>query len=425
MPYLRTISATVTFLMVFVLMFGFPAWGQQTTGAQRPVDQRVQQTTTPNVHNGKIAFAGILPEDARTITNNWEIYTVNADGSGFVKITNNRSIDVNPAWSPDGRKIAFMRHTVPENIDNGDGQEDIYVMNPDGTGQEKLTDSIADDTHPTWSPDGSKIAFMSNRANSLDIFIMNADGSNVRRLTNNGRANFNPSWSPDGTKIAFAGTPPEPGGNTGNQDEIYTIDVDGTGEKALTNNNTSDNSPDWSPDGRRIVYQGYSGIYTMNSNGTEQMTILRGSGDPTWSPDGKKILFVGGDGITTINPDGSGQTTLTSPEDLGLLAPDWQPLAGADTGDANNVADQGTGNAGNGTTTDGRYDNADGAIEPGGANGASEMNDSGYVSDAGTVINGTTSTRQLPGTGGAAILAPAMGLLLISGVAARFVVRRR
>lgn len=159
------------------------------------------QATFPG-QNGKIAFAGILPEDARTITNNWEIYTVNADGSEHVKITNNKSIDVSPAWSPDGKKIALMRHTVPQNIEGGDGQEDIYVMNAYGSGQKKLTDSSADDSSPAWSPDGSKIAFMSNRANSLDIFIMNTDGSNVTRLTNNGRANFNPSWSPDGTKVA-------------------------------------------------------------------------------------------------------------------------------------------------------------------------------------------------------------------------------
>jgi LPXTG-motif cell wall-anchored protein len=349
-PYSRTVLATVAFLLVFVLVSAFSASVQRTAGAQ--------QTTTPAVHNGKIAFAGIHPEDADT-TNNWDIYTVNADGSGLVKITNTPAIDVDPAWSPDGKKIAFM----------------------------------------------------SNRANSLDIFIMDADGGNVRRLTNNGRANFGPSWSPDGTKIAFAGTPPEPGGNTGTKDEIYTIDVDGTGEKALTNNNTSDGSPDWSPDGRRIAYQGNSGIYIMNSNGTQQRRIVLGSGDPTWSPDGKKILFVGGDGIDTVNPDGSGQTLITNPPDLSEFEPDWQPLAGADTVDANNnVADRGpggpTGNAGDGT-------GADGTNEPGGAN------------DAADVINATTSERQLPNTGGAAILAPAIGLLLISGAVTRLVVRRR
>src|SRR5215203_1460103 len=105
-PYSRTMLAALTFLVVFVLAFGFPALAQQTTGAQRPADQQAQRTTTPALHNGKIVFAGILPRDART-TNNWEIYTVNADGSGFAKLTNNPATDVYPSWSADGRKIAF------------------------------------------------------------------------------------------------------------------------------------------------------------------------------------------------------------------------------------------------------------------------------------------------------------------------------
>jgi Tol biopolymer transport system component len=311
--YSRTILATVIVVLVCVLIVGFTVAGQG-----RVASAQTQQTAPPNVHNGKIAFAGITLEDART-TNNWDIYTVNADGSGLAKITNDSATDRWPAWSPDGKKIAFTRF-----IQGGD--EDVYVMNADGTGQKRLTDESGDDSYPAWSPDGSKIAFMSNRTRCCDIYIMDADGSNTRKLTDNTRLNVNPSWSTDGTKVAFqsAGTTP-----TSGYSEIYTINVDGTGEKALTNNNTPDELPDWAPDGRRIVFYSYGGIYVMNSDGTQRRKILPGSGDPAWSPDGKKIVFVSGDGISISNPDGSGQTQITSLPDLALQGPDWQPLAGA------------------------------------------------------------------------------------------------
>jgi len=130
---------------------------------------------------------------------------------------------------------------------------------------------------PAWSPDGTKIAFQSNREGS-DIFIMDADGGNVTRLTNNGRSNANPSWSPDGTKIAFQSIPLQSAANQ--NDEIHTINVDGTGEQALTNNPTQDFLPDWSPDGRRIVFQGQGGVYVMNADGTEQSQVYPGATDP-------------------------------------------------------------------------------------------------------------------------------------------------
>jgi Tol biopolymer transport system component len=381
-PYLRTILATVTFSSVFVLLCGFPTLGQQTTNAQRPVAPRARQTATPTPHNGKIAFGGILPRDART-TNNWEIYTVNADGSGLAKLTNNPATDVYPSWSPDGRKIAFMRDDAL--VTNNGLNEVIYVMNADGTGQKRLTNTGVD-FYPAWSPDGSKIAFVSGRAGgSHDIFIMDADGGNVRRLTNNGRINFSPFWSPDGTEVAFASQPSSPADGNGDNSEIYTVNIDGTGEKALTNTNTPEGSGDWSPDGRRIVFQGSTGANIMNANGTGQRTLFTGGTGPAWSPDGTKITFVGPAGeISTVNPDGSGLTLVTSTPGLVKGEPDWQQVIGADTENAGTDA-SGTGNAG----------------------------------------AGNVNERTLPRTGGLVPLAPAIGLLLISGAVARLVMRRR
>jgi Tol biopolymer transport system component len=96
--------------------------------------------------NGKIAFTGITPRAAET-TNNWEVYTVNPDGSELAKITNNPAIDMSPAWSPDGTKIAFMRNDAMVSA-SGFNNEDIYVMNADGTEQRRLTDDTGDDSQP-------------------------------------------------------------------------------------------------------------------------------------------------------------------------------------------------------------------------------------------------------------------------------------
>jgi Tol biopolymer transport system component len=153
----------------------------------------------------------------------------------------------------------------------------------------------------------------------------------LRRLTDNGWWNANPSWSPDGTKVAFESAPPS---STTEHSEIYTINADGTGEKALTNNQTVDVLPEWSPDGRRIVFQSYSAINVMNANGTEQRRVqsggtlqLPGTDPLAWSPDGKKIALVTTDDeIATINPDGTRLASITRTPYLSVWDPNWQPL---------------------------------------------------------------------------------------------------
>lgn len=249
------------------------------------------------------------------------IYVMNADGSGQTSLTAGGT-DAFPTWSPDGSKIAFMSYR--------DGKPEIYVMNADGSGQTRLTNNPAEDMNPAWSPDGSKIAFTSLRDGIHEIYVMNADGTGQINLTRSPEHDDFADWSPDGSKIAFFknnGTSPG---------EIYVMNADGTQQTQLTATPRDDHAPAWSPDGSKIAFtSGISGsvasyeIYVMNANGSGQMALTNNSANdanPAWSPDGTKIVFSSlrdGGGIYVMNPDGTEQTRVTNSPDGG---PAWQPV---------------------------------------------------------------------------------------------------
>ncbi|MCL2761250.1 MAG: Tol-Pal system beta propeller repeat protein TolB [Desulfuromonadales bacterium] len=259
---------------------------------------------------GKIAFVS-------TATGNKEIYIMDWDGYNVTKITNNKSINLNPDFSPSGKELIYTsyKNNNPDlyrrelfsgteakvsshhgiNITGAfspdgnkialalskDGNAEIYVMNKDGKELKRLTKSSSINVSPTWSPDGSKIAFVSDRYGSPQVFIMNSDGSGIRRLTTSGSYNFSPRWSPKGDQIVYC-----------RQDsgiQIYSINVDGSGDKQLTSTGRNEH-PRWSPDGRFIVFSsrrsGVDAIYVMRSDGSNQTKVSRSKGaasHPTWS----------------------------------------------------------------------------------------------------------------------------------------------
>ena len=188
---------------------------------------------------------------------------MDADGSNQTRLTDNAAYDFHPSWSPDGQKIAFYS--------DRDGDYDVYVMNADGSDVVKLTDNTVIDVVPSWSPDGQKIAFMSNRDGDAEVYVMNADGSNVVRLTNNTLPVYDdfPSWSPDGNKIGFTST------RDGNR-EIYVMDPDGSNQTRLTDNAADDSHPSWSPDGQKIAFHsnrdGDAEVYVMNADSSDETT---------------------------------------------------------------------------------------------------------------------------------------------------------
>jgi Tol biopolymer transport system component len=266
-------------------------------------------------HNGQITFQSA--RDSR----HPDIYTMNPDGRCITRLTRNPSLDGFPAWSPDGRRIAW--------VSTRNGATDIYVMNANGSDQQRLTDSPAFDGGPAWSPDGERIAFRSDRSGHPEIHVMDADGSNPTRLTDNPSFDGAPSWSPDGRRIAFTST-------RDGSAQIYAINARGSGEVRLTDTPTYAAAPDWSPDGQRIAFDSYRagsfGIFAMNGNGSDQTRLTsspREDGGPAWSPDGERIAFRSNrDGVNQIyamNADGSDQTRLTNNLWSDRRA-SWQPL---------------------------------------------------------------------------------------------------
>jgi Tol biopolymer transport system component len=255
---------------------------------------------------------------------NNEIYVMDADGTNVTRLTTNPAYDVGPVWSPDGSKIAF--------VSDRDGDEEIYVMNADGSNQTRLTTSPGADWIGSWSPDGNNIVFESHRDGNEEIYVMDADGANPVNLTNHSASDWNPSWSPDGESIVFVS------GRSGNAD-IYTMNANGTGTLTNLTNTTGESEwlPEWSPDGEQIAFvstiNGNGDIAIMNADGTGRMILTTHSADdekPAWSSDGTRIVFMSNrDGqyeIYMIHADGSGLMNVTDDPAEDWKA-DWLPAA--------------------------------------------------------------------------------------------------
>lgn len=246
---------------------------------------------------------------------NTEIYVMRPDGTGQTRLTRDPAYDAHPTWSPDGRKIAFDRDF------------DLWVMNADGSNQHKIADYGAD---PAWSPDGRHLVFQDGCCDTLGV--VNVDGSGRRVLTT-ADSPYDPDWSPDGTSIAYQATGPK----------IFTIRPDGTGRKFLGHYAFG---PSWAPDGGRLaVSERYSGVkraifvIDVGRNSIRQVTGNAYLDEaPAWSPNGASIAFDSlraerkpgacypscNSEIYTVASDGSGLRRLTT-NPAQDFDPDWQP----------------------------------------------------------------------------------------------------
>ncbi len=262
---------------------------------------------------------------------------VNADGSGYTQ-HNETQASNGPAWSPDGKRIAFTAYS-PKQADGSWQPDMLYVMNSDGSGLTQLTDIIIKATSPSWSPDGDRIVF-SNETYTVNnkryyyknsIAFVSPHGGEVKFLPNSSEveseaslAGTEPSWSPDGTQIAFNKRVSD------YESYIYIMNSDGSNQRQLTS--TWSKSPSWSPDGTKLAFD-CVGVCVINLDGSG-LTSLGSGTSPTWSPDGQYIayskpdpwcLFCYDNGqLWVMKADGSQQTRITGgPADE---HPAWRPV---------------------------------------------------------------------------------------------------
>jgi Tol biopolymer transport system component len=295
---------------------------------------------------GRLALYVVQANDPQQLTSTSRIATVNPDGTGFTYLTDPAELAASdPAWSPDGAKIAYAALGDP--TVSGIRHTDLFVIDANGGNRRRLTNTTgADERMPAWSRDGSRIAFMAGYPyGSLDV--IDADGGNRVRLIGPTPAfgwdiTSNPDWSPAEDKIAFqlyeigyfCDEPEDPTEcfPTPGSPDINVIQAEGSGLTALTESGFAF-QPSWSPDGNSILFAlGGGQLFAMNSDGTGLSPIgnARGGG-PVWSPDGTKIAVGTGNGdIAVMDADGTGQSTVldggqtvTSPR---YWAPDWQPI---------------------------------------------------------------------------------------------------
>lgn len=249
-----------------------------------------------------------------------EIYVSHLDGTEKTKVTNNRTINLFPSWSPDGQGLVYLSYKTGKPqvlrvdlvtnketpISTGDGlnlrgrwspdgkhlamplerraNQDIYLFDSSGAMVRRLTKNPSIDISPTWSPDGRQIAFVSDRQGSPQLYVLDLATNKVRRLTFQGNYNQSPDWSPTGELIAFSG-------RANGVMNIFTIRPDGTEQRIITPNRHNDEDPSWSPDGRFIAFTsdrtGARRIYTMRRDGESQRRLTGSTADdthPSWSP---------------------------------------------------------------------------------------------------------------------------------------------
>jgi len=285
-------------------------------------DIHLQQRALRGVARTKLAFDS--DRDGERVTGTVEnrgvkeIYTADYDGENQRRVTTNRTLNINPAWSPDGRSIAYTSYRR--------GPPNIFVSHIYEGTLDEVTKGPGENWLPAWSPDGTRFAFTSTRDGNAEIYVANRDGSNVRRLTNNPAIDSTPTWAPTGTQVAFTS-------DRSGSPQIYIVAADGLGNvQRLTSESYADR-PTWSPAPfNEIAYAARNGpgfnikVIDVATRQTKQITFDEGSNEsPAYAPNGRHIAFMstraGKAQIFTITRDGRNLKQLTRTGNN--YQPDW------------------------------------------------------------------------------------------------------
>jgi Tol biopolymer transport system component len=263
-------------------------------------------------------YDDVYPQDG------YEICVAQADGTEYRRLTANDRKDAQPAWSPDGKQIAF----VSSGFEGKVFSDTIMLINPDGSGLVKVVDGQGP---PAWSPDGKYIAY-SNAGGNVAIVDLDNGKSISLSTSGDGSYDFRPVWSPDGKHIAFESS-------RDGHDEIYVITIDGTGQTRLTNDLLQKSRPVWSPDGERIAFlsfhetgtgKGYSAVEVVNPDGSHrQQLTYQDTGIIGWALDGQSIVLIDAGKVFKLNlKDGAEEPLLDVPWDAALnISPDGRLIA--------------------------------------------------------------------------------------------------
>lgn len=241
-----------------------------------------------------------------------ELYRMHPDGSDVRLIPRVGGGSASTSSiSPDGQWIAYTS--------NGD----IWVIRPDGSDEQRLTTHPAQDQSPAWSPDGTQIAFHSDRSAKefrFDIFVMDTDGSNVTQITTDPAIEGSPSWAPDGSALTYWHW----GGDISDPFQVYVVTLDGQPPVNISNSSATEEPLAWSPDGQTIAVRSdrdwpnpIMGLYLMNPDGSDAQLIPLPflPGDATWKPDGSRMVVEGhvsGVDLWSMSPDGTDLVNLTN-----------------------------------------------------------------------------------------------------------------
>lgn len=308
-----------------------------SAGSTTRVDIAIACTAIPPLLNAIVFSDGL------------DIYSMSSSGGSPTKLTSANVNSTMPDVSPDGKRIAFMRReSASQPGTSGDDNDNfLYVMLSDGSDEWRLPVAGTD---PAWSPDGARIAFWSLYVENPEITVVDIDGRNRVRITDSLLPDWHPSWSPDGSKIVFHSFRNRQVA-TGNRGDLYVINADGTGTQQLTFTDREAHIPDagrpsYSPDGTRLLFTSLrdhtspdanapSEVYVMNADGSGPVNLTNNpawDGGAEWSPDGARIVFSSGrdadefdKDIWVMNADGSNPQRLTT--EGNRVTPTFSPTA--------------------------------------------------------------------------------------------------